>query len=281
MKIIKTKTELQHLVGQLKATGKSVGFVPTMGALHDGHIALVKRCTAENDYCIVSVFVNPTQFNNASDLQKYPRNLTKDTELLEDAGCYLVFAPEAEEMYSNDELENTFEFDFGGLDKVMEGSFRPGHFNGVVQVVSKLFGLVKPERAYFGEKDLQQLAIIRRMVEIMEYPVEIIGCPIIREESGLAMSSRNQRLTDKQRKNAANIYRILSESLNFVGLKSPEEVSAWVLNSINEIEGLEVEYFDIVDIKTLQTVDNWNDNCIGCIAVYCGEIRLIDNIRYY
>ena len=281
MKIIKTKTELQYLIGQLKATGKSVGFVPTMGALHDGHIALVRRCAAENDYCIVSVFVNPTQFNNASDLEKYPRTLTKDAELLEKAGCYLVFAPDAEEMYSNDELENTFEFDFGGLDKVMEGRFRPGHFNGVVQVVSKLFDLVKPERAYFGEKDFQQLAIIRRMVEVMNYPVEIVGCPIIREESGLAMSSRNQRLTEEQRKKAANIYRFLSESLNFAGSKSPEEVSAWVIDSINEIDGLEVEYFDIANAKTLQTIDRWNDNCIGCIAVYCGEVRLIDNIRYY
>ncbi|MDL2289829.1 pantoate--beta-alanine ligase [Paludibacteraceae bacterium OttesenSCG-928-F17] len=281
MKIIKTKTELQYLIGQLKATGKSVGFVPTMGALHDGHIALVRRCAAENDYCIVSVFVNPTQFNNASDLEKYPRTLTKDAELLEEAGCYLVFAPDAEEMYSNDELENTFEFDFGGLDKVMEGRFRPGHFNGVVQVVSKLFDLVKPERAYFGEKDFQQLAIIRRMVEVMNYPVEIVGCPIIREESGLAMSSRNQRLTEEQRKKAANIYRFLSESLNFAGSKSPEEVSAWVIDSINEIDGLEVEYFDIANAKTLQTIDRWNDNCIGCIAVYCGEVRLIDNIRYY
>ncbi len=184
-------------------------------------------------------------------------------------------------MYDNEELNNTFQFDFGGLDKVMEGRFRPGHFNGVVQVVSKLFDFVRPERAYFGEKDFQQLAIIRRMVEVMNYPVEIISCPIMREESGLAMSSRNERLTPGQRKNAANIYRILSESRTFTGSKSPDELSSWVAGSINGIEGLEVEYYDIVDAETLQTIKKWNDNCVGCIAVYCGEVRLIDNIRYY
>lgn len=281
MKIIKTKTELQNTIGLLEATGKSIGFVPTMGALHDGHIALVKRCVAENDYCVVSVFVNPTQFNNASDLEKYPRNLTKDTDLLEKAGCYIVFVPDVEEMYDDRELNESFDFDFGGLDKVMEGRFRSGHFNGVVQVVSKLFNLVKPEKAYFGEKDFQQLAIIRRMVELMEFPIDIIGCPIIREASGLAMSSRNERLTQEQRKNAANIYRILSESRKFAEEKSPKEVSVWVVDSINSIQGLEIEYYDIVDAKMLQPIKKWNNNCIGCIAVYCGDVRLIDNIRYY
>ena len=202
MKLIRSKFELLTDIQLLKFLGKTIGFVPTMGALHAGHIALVKRAVAENDICIVSIFVNPTQFNNITDLEKYPRNLERDAKLLENAGCELIFAPESDMIYNSDEISNRFEFDFGGLDTVMEGKFRPGHFNGVVQIVSKFFQLIQPNKAYFGEKDFQQLAIIHNMVNILNFDVEIVDCPIIRESSGLAMSSRNERLTAEQRKKA-------------------------------------------------------------------------------
>lgn len=280
MKIFKTKKEISLYIDRIKCQNKSIGFVPTMGALHQGHLTLVKQCVAENDICVVSVFVNPTQFNNKTDLEKYPRNVEKDAELLEKAGCKCVFAPSPEEMYSSEEMEATFKFDFGGMDKVMEGKFRPGHFNGVVQVVSKLFSLVQPDKAYFGLKDFQQLAIIHRMVEIMHFPVEIIDCPIVREPSGLAMSSRNERLTAEQRKNAVKISEVLFESRNFAGSKSPQELTEWVINEINNSPDLEVEYYDIVDRKTLKTIHNWGVEAVGCIAVFCGEVRLIDNVEY-
>jgi len=280
MKIIKTKKELQSEIEQLKSSGKSIGFVPTMGALHAGHIMLVNSCVSENDYCVVSIFVNPTQFNNPADLEKYPRNLELDTELLQKAGCSLIFAPEANEVYNQDEMTATFDFDFGGLDQVMEGKFRPGHFNGVVQVVSKLFDLVQPNKAYFGEKDFQQLAIIHRMTDSMKYPIEIVDCTIVREPSGLAMSSRNERLSNDERKKAARISEVLFESRNFATKKSPAELIQWVINSVNEVPELEVEYYDIVDATNLQTINEWGGNNVGCIAVFCGDVRLIDNIRY-
>lgn len=281
MKIIRKKNELQAEIAQLKSAGKSIGFVPTMGALHVGHIALVKRCTAENDCCIVSIFVNPTQFNNPADLEKYPRNLEHDAELLQEVGCAVIFAPETDEMYNSEEINAVFDFDFGGLDKVMEGKFRPGHFNGVVQVVNKLFDLVKPDKAYFGEKDFQQLAIIHRMVKTLKYPVEIVDCPTFRGPSGLAMSSRNERLSEEERKKASKISEILFESRNFAGVKSPSELIEWVSAEIGKEKTLKLEYFDIVDASTLQSIEKWNDNCIGCIAVFCGDVRLIDNIRYF
>ena len=280
MRIVKTINELISLVNELKADNKTIGFVPTMGALHEGHLTLVRQCVAENEVCIVSVFVNPTQFNNKADLEKYPRNVEKDAQLLEEAGCAYVFAPSAEEMYSTDELEKTFEFDFGGMDRLMEGKFRPGHFNGVVQVVSKLFKLVQPDKAYFGKKDFQQLAIIHRMVRLMHFQVEIIDCPIVREASGLAMSSRNERLSAAERDTAANIYRILNESRNLTDKMSPGELTQWVTDEVNNAGGLSVEYFDIADRETLITIDRWQPESIGCIAVFCGEVRLIDNIEY-
>ena len=280
MRIVKTINELISLVNELKADNKTIGFVPTMGALHEGHLTLVRQCVAENEVCIVSVFVNPTQFNNKADLEKYPRNVEKDAQLLEEAGCAYVFAPSAEEMYSTDELENTFQFDFGGMDRLMEGKFRPGHFNGVVQVVSKLFKLVQPDKAYFGKKDFQQLAIIHRMVRLMHFQVEIIDCPIVREASGLAMSSRNERLSAAERDTAANIYRILNESRNLTDKMSPGELTQWVTDEVNNAGGLSVEYFDIADCETLITIDRWQPESIGCIAVFCGEVRLIDNIEY-
>ena len=280
MKIIRSIKELHAVIESLKNTQKTLGFVPTMGALHDGHKSLVERSVAENDFTLVSIFVNPTQFNNPSDLEKYPRNLEKDVDLLQKVGCDFIFAPESKDIYQEDELNNRFEFDFGGLDSVMEGRFRPGHFNGVVQIVSKLFQLVKPDKAYFGEKDFQQLSIIHRMVDVMNIDVQIIDCQIVREESGLAMSSRNERLSPEQRKNAVQISKVLFESRNFVPRLLPTEIVNWVTEQINKVPGLDVEYYEIVDVKSLQTVNSWEKPTVGCIAVFCGEVRLIDNIRY-
>jgi len=280
MRIIRLKTELQAEIKALKSAGKTIGFVPTMGALHNGHKALVIQSVAENDICIVSIFVNPTQFNNSADLEKYPRDLNRDAEMLNEVGCSIVFAPEAADMYNDEELNNRFLFDFGGLDTVMEGKFRPGHFNGVVQIVSKLFQLVSPTKAYFGEKDFQQLAIIHRMTQILNFDIEIVDCPIIREPSGLAMSSRNERLSDEQRKKAIEISKVLFESRNFAPKLSPSELTQWVIDKINSVDGLEVEYYEIADSNTLQTVNSWMEPAVGCVAVFCGEVRLIDNVRY-
>lgn len=280
MKIIRKKAEISAEIQSLKSAGKKIGFVPTMGALHDGHKALVERCVVENDVCIVSVFVNPTQFNNANDLEKYPRNLERDAEMLQRVGCKLIFSPEATEIYASNELTEQFDFDFNGLDAVMEGKFRPGHFNGVVQIVSKLFQLVQPDNAYFGEKDFQQLAIIHHMVRTLNFDINIIDCPIVREPSGLAMSSRNERLTADQRKNAVEISKVLFESRNFAAQMNPNELILWVVDKINKVPGLEVEYYEIVNSSTLQSVDSWSESAVGCIAVFCGEVRLIDNIRY-
>lgn len=280
MKIIRKVEDLITEINAIKINGKSLGFVPTMGALHQGHKMLVIQSVAENDLTMVSIFVNPTQFNNTSDLEKYPRDLEADAKMLESVGCDFIFAPSPNEIYNEEELNKRFEFDFGGLDTVMEGRFRPGHFNGVVQIVSKLFTLIQPNKAYFGEKDFQQLAIIHHMVESLNMKVEIIDCPIIREPSGLALSSRNQRLTDNQHKNAIEISKVLFESSNFVTKLTPNELSKWVISKINNVEDLQVEYFDIVDAKSLQTINKWTNNAVGCIAVFCGEVRLIDNIKY-
>lgn len=279
MHIVNTIESLEKAYAEFSASGLRIGFVPTMGALHAGHISLVERSVAENDFTVVSVFVNPTQFNNAADLERYPRNIERDAELLRFSGCDLIFAPSIDAIYTDDELKQPFEFDFGGLDKVMEGQFRPGHFNGVVQIVSKLFSLVKPQKAYFGEKDFQQLSIIHRMTELMGYDVQIVDCPIVREEFGLAMSSRNERLTPEQRKIAAGISKVLFECRNFVPSFSPQKLKQWVENEINQIQGLKLEYFEIANTKTLQPAMSWNESTVGCIAVFCGDVRLIDNIR--
>lgn len=281
MKLVKTARELEQLLSQ-ECKGKSVGFLPTMGALHEGHLTLARRVVKENDIAVCSVFVNPTQFNNKTDLETYPRKVEADAKVLEEAGVDFVFAPDADEFYTKEEMENRFQFDFGGLDEVMEGKFRPGHFNGVVQVVSKLFGIVKPQKAYFGEKDFQQLAIIRRMVDVMKFDIEIVACPIVREESGLALSSRNALLTEEQRKLATNIHAVLKESTLFFNQTTVKELHDCAIAAINRHEGLEVEYFDIVDGNTLKSIENWRDAdyVVGCITVYCGKVRLIDNIRY-
>lgn len=276
---VKTVAELSKVLAAVRAEGKHIGLVPTMGALHDGHLMLVKRSVDENDYTVVTVFVNPTQFNNPDDLARYPRDLEKDISLLDEVSCDLVFAPEKSEIYTDDELSKSFEFDFGGLDAVMEGRFRPGHFNGVVQIVSKLFRLIEPNRAYFGEKDFQQLSIIHRMNRLMNFGIDVVDCPIVREQSGLAMSSRNERLTPEQRNIAAQISKVLFECRNFVPVKTPAEVKHFAEEQINAVEGLELEYFELANVETLQPVSDWNEPTVGCIAVFCGEVRLIDNIR--
>ena len=284
MQIITTKLELSNQMAACIRQGKSIGFVPTMGALHAGHASLVKQACAENAVCVVSVFVNPTQFNNKEDLLKYPRNIKKDAELLADLGVDFVFAPSPEEMYSQEEMQQEFTFDFAGLDQVMEGKMRPGHFNGVVQVVSRLFDLVQPTRAYFGEKDFQQLAIIHHMVERSSLSerytgLKIVDCPIVRENSGLAMSSRNERLSEQEKQTAVTISQTLFASLQWAKTASVKEVQQRVIDTINAVDGLEVEYYEIVDKDTLQPTDCW-DNAVGCVTVYCGPVRLIDNIRY-
>ena len=284
MQIITTKKELQAAVQACKEANKTIGLVPTMGALHAGHASLVRRAVAENNVCVVSVFVNPTQFNNKEDLAKYPRNIERDAELLSSIGAHFVFAPTPEEMYSAEELNTTFAFDFAGLDQVMEGKMRPGHFNGVVQVVSRLFYLVQPDKAYFGEKDFQQLAIIHHMVERSAMAgtfgdLKIIDCPIVREESGLALSSRNERLSANEKQTALAISHTLFESLKWAKTASVAEVQQRVIDTVNAVPGLEVEYYEIVDQTTLLPTDTFA-HAIGCITVYCGPVRLIDNIKY-
>ena len=286
MQIITTKQELQATIQACKNVGKTIGLVPTMGALHEGHASLVRRAVSENDVCVVSVFVNPTQFNNKEDLAKYPRNIERDAELLSTIGAHYVFAPTPEEMYTADEMNTTFAFDFAGLDQVMEGKMRPGHFNGVVQVVSRLFYLVQPDKAYFGEKDFQQLAIIHHMVERSSMAgtfgdLKIIDCPIVREASGLALSSRNERLSATEKQTALAISKPLFESLEWAKETGATvaAVQQRVIDTINAVEGLEVEYYEIVDQTTLLPTDTFN-HAIGCVTVYCGPVRLIDNIKY-
>lgn len=280
MKIVKGINELKGYLADSKKDGKRIGLVPTMGALHKGHLSLVERCVKENDVCVVSVFVNPTQFNDKHDLETYPRTLEADCALLEQAGCDFVFAPLVEEMYPE---PDTRTFDFGPVMQVMEGAKRPGHFNGVAQVVSKLFYIVEPDNAYFGEKDFQQIAVIRAMVKQLQIPVQINACPIVREADGLALSSRNTRLTPELRAKAPKIARAMRESLELAKTKSVKEVHDYVVNTLNADPDLEVEYYEIVDGNSLQAIQDWKDTdyAVGCITVYCGEVRLIDNIKYY
>ena len=279
MKIVNSIQELKRYLAEERQHNKQIGFVPTMGALHNGHLSLVKRCVEEDDVCVVSVFVNPTQFNDKNDLATYPRTLDKDCTLLEPAGCDYVFAPTEAEMYPE---PDTRTFDFGTVSAVMEGARRPGHFNGVAQIVSKLFYAVEPDNAYFGEKDFQQIAVIRAMVKQLNIPVKINACPILREDDGLALSSRNVRLTPEQRQKAPLIARTLKESTNFAAGKSVQEVIDYVVNTINADPVMRVEYYEIVDGNTMESIKNWSDTdyAVGCITVYCGEVRLIDNIKY-
>lgn len=279
MKIVKKTSELEVLVSLFKELGLKIGLVPTMGALHNGHASLVKKAVAENDVVIVSVFVNPTQFNNKNDLATYPRTVEADCALLESLGANIAFTPTVEQIYP---YPDTRQFDFTPLDKVMEGPMRPGHFNGVAQVVSRLFDIAQPNKAYFGEKDYQQLAIIREMVRQFNYPIEIVGCPIIREADGMALSSRNTLLSANERQIAVRISQTLAKSQSLLKEKSVKELQQWVIDEINRGGELEVEYYEIVNGTTLQPINNWNDcdNPVGCITVYCGKVRLIDNIQY-
>ena len=279
MQVINTIANLQDFLSSEREKGKTIGLVPTMGALHEGHASLVRRSVAENDITVVSIFLNPTQFNDPKDLERYPRTLESDCAILEECGAQVAFAPSVKEIYPE---PDTRSFSYPPTDVVMEGERRPGHFNGVCQIVSKLFMITDPDKAYFGEKDYQQIAVIQRMVEDLQFRVNIIPCPVIREADGLAMSSRNTLLAPEEKEIAPNIYRILKESQG-LGL-SVKDTQNWVVNNINEITGLEVEYYSIVDGDTLADISNWEDapHVVGCITVYCGKtpIRLIDHIRY-
>jgi len=279
MEILSSIKQIKLYLAKEKQNKKTIGFVPTMGALHEGHLSLVRQCIKENDICVVSIFVNPTQFNSKKDLETYPRTLEQDYALLKEIGCNYVFVPSIEEMYPE---PDTRSFDFGTISQVMEGAHRPGHFNGVAQIVSKLFYAIEPDNAYFGEKDFQQIAVIRAMTKQLNIPVTIHSCPILRESDGLAMSSRNVRLTDQQRQKAPIIARTLKESTNFVPCKSVKEVVNYVTNTINAVPEMQIEYYEIVDGNSLEPIQDWSDsdNIVGCITVYCGEVRLIDNIRY-
>ena len=279
MKLVHTINELRAELALQRQAGKKIGLVPTMGALHEGHASLVRRAVAENDVVVVSDFVNPTQFNDKNDLLKYPRTLDADCELLEKEGASFVFAPSVEEIYPE---PDTRQFSYAPLDTVMEGKYRPGHFNGVCQIVSKLFMIVEPDKAYFGEKDFQQLAIIREMVKQMNFTLEIVGCPIVREADGLALSSRNARLSEEQRRQALGISQALFCSKEYAATHSVAETQEFVEKAIADAEGLELEYFELVDGLTLQKIASWEDTdyAVGCITVFCGEVRLIDNIKY-
>ena len=280
MNIYKSIEDLQAFVEAERAKGLRIAFVPTMGALHAGHLSLVRRALSECDRCIVSVFVNPTQFNDPRDLETYPRTLEADSTLLASVGASALFAPEVSTIYPE---EDTRTFDVGAVAEVMEGRYRPGHFNGVMQVVSRLFDIVRPDCAYFGEKDFQQIAVIRAMVRLIGSPVEIIACPIVREADGLALNSRNVRLSTEERREAPQIYRILSESRSWAKDMSPQQVIERVTEQINAVPHLRVEYFEIVDTDSLQPIASWSDSPAphGCITVFCGEVRLIDNIAYH
>ncbi len=277
MNIYNTIAETQQFVLNCKKNVLKVGFVPTMGALHQGHLALVERAKAENDIVIVSIFVNPIQFNNKEDLKKYPRTLEKDAVMLQTVGCNAIFAPSEKEMYPE---PDTTIYDFGRLAEVMEGKFRPGHFNGVAVVVKRLFDIVSPDNAYFGEKDYQQLQIINALVKIKNIDVNIIPCPIVREADGLAMSSRNMRLTDEERNIAPFIYKLLLQAKEKANIFKPEDLKQWVFEQFKSQPQMTAEYFEIADAATLLTVSEWNDSehIIACIAVFLGNVRLIDNI---
>ena len=281
MKVLKRIVDLQNALFEVRKQGKNVGLVPTMGALHEGHASLVRQSVKENDVTVVSVFVNPTQFNDKNDLKNYPRDLEADCRLLESCHADFVLAPSVEEMYPT---PDTRHFEYPPVSTVMEGAHRPGHFNGVCQVVSRLFYIVRPDRAYFGEKDWQQIAVVKAMVRHLGLPVQIVECPIVRDDDGLARSSRNTLLSPDERAIAPRIYQALKSSLDYAKTHSLKETHDHVVEEINSVDGLDVEYFAIVDGNTLEDVASWDDSpyIVGCITVYCGKtpIRLIDHIKY-
>ncbi|MGQ1911391.1 pantoate--beta-alanine ligase [Marinifilum sp. RC60d5] len=279
MKTVKLVADTKAIISKYKAEGKSVGFVPTMGALHAGHLSLTEQSVKDNDITIVSIFVNPTQFNNPNDLKSYPRCIDEDLDKLSKFSPDIIFIPEVEEMYPE---PDTRIFNFGNLDQIMEGKNRPGHFNGVAQVVSKLFDIINPDNAYFGQKDFQQVAVIKQMVKDLKLSVNIVPCPIIREKDGLAMSSRNTLLNDEQRKNASKISETLFKARNLVPKLNVIQLKDWVVKEINKNPYLSVEYFEIVDDTHLNQIKNWDEDNIkiGCITVQVGNIRLIDNVTF-
>jgi pantoate--beta-alanine ligase len=279
MEVIYQTALLKTRIGALRKSGRTIGFVPTMGALHEGHLSLVRFCRQQNDFTVVSIFVNPTQFNDKSDLERYPRMPDKDLALLRSTGCDLVFMPGDKEVYPE---PDTRVFDFGGLDSIMEGKHRPGHFNGVAQVVTLLFELVRPHRAYFGLKDFQQLAILRKVTSELNFPVEIVSCPIVRECDGLAMSSRNMLLSPEERKRALALSQSLFQAKEMKVRHSPAQVKDFVTGRIQSSPGVDLEYFEIIDGLTLLPVSTWDDqhDVIGCIAARVGKVRLIDNINF-
>ena len=278
MQVTNTIEKTRELVNNWKKEGKTIGLVPTMGYLHEGHASLIRRCREENDIVVVSDFVNPTQFGPNEDLEAYPRDFDRDSALCESIGADLIFCPSPAEMYHDPHA-------FVSIDTLSDtlcGKTRPIHFKGVCTVVSKLFNIVKPNRAYFGQKDAQQLAIIRKMVLDLNFDIQIVGCPIVREEDGLALSSRNKRLSAEERENALNISRTLFKSRNFAATHTVSETQKMVEDAIEAAPGLRLEYFEIVDGNTLQKINDWENTsyAVGCITVFCGEVRLIDNIKY-
>ena len=295
MIIFNSKLRLKTYLDNARSQQNIVGFIPTMGALHQGHISLINRAKAQCDIVVCSIFVNPTQFNDLNDLKNYPRTLEADCQMLEVAGCDAVFIPEVAEMYTSHELELKKQgvedkswtegktVDFGIIGSVMEGAHRPGHFNGVAQVVSKLFRIVEPDKAYFGQKDFQQLAIIRSMVKQLGMPVEIISCPILREQNGLAMSSRNERLTPLERERAAIISKTLFDVKGLQNEKSIPELKAFAEAQLKTEPLIETEYFEISDAETLAPITDYSQakSAVACVAIKLGKVRLIDNILLY
>lgn len=275
LQLIHKKDELKSILSALKSKGKTIGFVPTMGALHKGHKALVDKASSENDLVVVSIFVNPTQFNNKEDLALYPRTLDADLALLQTIENGIVFVPNVQDIYP--EKTSFKPFDLGILDKVMEGKHRPGHFDGVVHVVHNLFEIVEPTKAYFGQKDFQQLAVIRKMNAHYEFPIEIIACETLREVSGLAMSSRNMRLSEQEKKDALIIWNTLQFVKNNKAIYSPQDL-VHKAKSYFETGNLVLEYLEIIDVESLQNSEDWNSQSVCCIAAYCGKVRLIDNL---
>ena len=279
MRIITKRDALQKAIISAREQHRKIGLVPTMGALHDGHLSLIRTAVKNNDFIVVTIFVNPTQFNSPKDLERYPRDLDADLELLSSCPVDLIFAPSVKEMYPEQDRRT---FDLSPLDSVMEGRFRPGHFNGVAQIVSKLFDAVRPDRAYFGQKDFQQLTIIKKLVSMLNLGIEILSCPTIRENDGLAMSSRNRLLSRPERTAAPIIYQTLLKATQMKEHHPPKKIKEFVLSEINNHPLMQVEYFEIVDDQNLMPVNNWQapNNKVGCIAVQLSEVRLIDNIFF-
>jgi pantoate--beta-alanine ligase len=284
MIVTKTIKATVDLLNLKRKEGSSIGLVPTMGALHSGHLSLIRRAKTENNFVVCSIFVNPVQFNNKEDLEKYPRTFDADFRLLEDEGCDLIFAPEVDEIYPNNN-EPSPVYDLNGLDKPMEGMFRPGHFQGVCVIVHKLFNIINPTRAYFGEKDFQQLAIIRHITKSLKPEVQIVGCSIVRDEDGLALSSRNMRLSESERQIAPMIYKTLQQAKHKIKSLSkiditPNQLKQWISDQISSYPPLKPEYVELVDKNTLHPVNDWSESneLIVCVAVYDGSVRLIDNI---